>query len=111
MTLDITTWHWLALLASGACEIVGVSGFARLHRGQRASGVALLGVGFGCSLGLLSIAMRSIDMGIAYAVFTGIGTLGSTLMGMWLWGESRRPLRLAFVGLIVVAVVGLKLAS
>ncbi|MGQ7244720.1 DMT family transporter [Salinicola sp. V024] len=109
--MDATTLHWLALLASGGFEIVGVAGFDRINRGQRLPGLALLVIGFGSSLGLLSIAMRSIDMGVAYAIFTGIGTLGSTLMGMLLWGESRRPLRLAFVGMIVAAVVGLKLAS
>ncbi|WP_110650871.1 DMT family transporter [Salinicola peritrichatus] len=59
----------------------------------------------------VSISMRSIDMGVAYAIFTGIGTLGSTLLGMWRWGESRRPLRLAFVGMIIVAVAGLKLSA
>ncbi|WP_298840430.1 multidrug efflux SMR transporter [uncultured Salinicola sp.] len=109
--MEPTTLHWIALLVSGAFEIVGVAGFDRLNRGQRLHGMLLLVVGFGSSLGLLSIAMRSIDMGVAYAIFTGIGTLGSTLMGMLLWGESRRPLRLAFVGMIVSAVVGLKLVS
>ncbi|WP_110650890.1 DMT family transporter [Salinicola peritrichatus] len=109
--MDITTLHWLALLASGCFEIVGVAGFERLHRGQRLHGLLLLIAGFGISLGFLSIAMRSIDMGVAYAIFTGIGTLGSTLMGMLLWGESRRPLRLAFVGMIIVAVVGLKVSG
>lgn len=109
--MDITTLHWLALLASGACEIVGVSGFHRLSLGRRTSGLLLLATGFGSSLTLLSIAMRSIDMGIAYAVFTGIGTLGSTVMGMLFWHESRRPLRLAFVAMIVAAVVGLKVVS
>lgn len=109
--MDSTTLHWLALLASGCFEIVGVAGFDRINRGRLGSGLLLLAGGFGCSLSLLSIAMRSIDMGVAYAVFTGIGTLGSTLMGMLLWGESRRPLRLTFVGLIVAAVVGLKLVS
>jgi len=109
--MEPTTLHWLALLASGVCEIVGVAGFDRLNRGLRLQGLLLLVVGFGCSLSLLSVAMRSIDMGVAYAIFTGIGTLGSTLMGMLLWGESRRPLRLAFVGMIVAAVVGLKLSS
>lgn len=109
--MDTATLHWIVLIISGAFEIVGVTGFERLHRGQRTRGLALLVVGFGGSLGLLSIAMRTIDMGVAYAVFTGIGTLGSTLMGMLFWGESRRPLRLAFVAMIVAAVIGLKLAS
>ncbi|OLO05707.1 MULTISPECIES: multidrug efflux SMR transporter [Salinicola] len=109
--MEPTTFHWMALLASGCFEIVGVTGFDRLNRGRRRSGLLLLAGGFGCSLGLLSIAMRSIDMGVAYAIFTGIGTLGSTLMGMLFWHESRRPLRLAFVATIVAAVVGLKLVS
>ncbi|WP_106477681.1 DMT family transporter [Phytohalomonas tamaricis] len=102
---------WLALIVSGLFEIVGVAGFERFSRGRPGAGLLLLTLGFGTSLTLLSFAMRSIDLGVAYAVFTAIGTLGSTTLGMLLWGESRRPARLFFVALIVVAVIGLRLVS
>lgn len=102
---------WLALIVSGLFEIVGVAGFERYNRGQRARGLLLLTLGFGTSLTLLAFAMRTIDLGVAYAVFTAIGTLGSTLLGMLLWGESRRPARLFFVAVIVAAVIGLRVVS
>lgn len=100
---------WLILMCSGLFEIAGVVGFARISHGQRASGMALAVVAFSCGLALLHVAMQSISMAVAYAVFTGIGAVGSTLIGIVFWGDSVRPQRLAWLGGVVVAVVGLKL--
>jgi quaternary ammonium compound-resistance protein SugE len=63
------------------------------------------------SMVLLERAQRSIPIGTAYAVWVGIGALGAALLGIVLLGESRDPARLAFLGLLVVAIVGLKLTS
>ncbi|WP_245846299.1 DMT family transporter [Chromohalobacter canadensis] len=63
-----------------------------------------------CSAPRLRSARQSPN-GIAYAVFTGIGTVCGTLLGMLYWGESRHPLRIAFTALIVLGVVGLKLLA
>ncbi|ABE57472.1 MULTISPECIES: DMT family transporter [Chromohalobacter] len=105
------TWHWLALLGAGIFEVLGVVGFARVSRGRALAGGLLMTLGFGTALGFLALAMRGIDLGIAYAVFTGIGTVCGTLLGMLYWGESRHPLRIAFTALIVLGVVGLKLLA
>mgnify|MGYP001340799436 CR=1 FL=1 len=60
---------------------------------------------------LLSIAMRSLPLGTAYAVWTGIGAVGTALMGMLLFGESREVARLVCIGLIVAGIVGLKVVT
>ena len=63
------------------------------------------------SLYLMTLAMRTIPVGTAYAVWTGIGAVGVAMLGIALLGESASPARLACIGLIVAGVVGLKLAS
>ena len=61
------------------------------------------------SLGLLGLALRALPLGTAYAVWTGIGTIGTAVLGIALFEEA--ALRLLCVGLIVVGIVGLKLVS
>jgi quaternary ammonium compound-resistance protein SugE len=60
---------------------------------------------------LLLMAQRTIPMGTAYAVWTGIGAAGTFLLGIWFLGEAATVARFFFVGLIVVGIVGLKLSS
>ena len=61
------------------------------------------------SVALLGLALRTLPLGTAYAVWTGIGTLGTVIVGMVLFGESSAVLRLACIGLIAAGIVGLKL--
>ena len=63
------------------------------------------------SLGLLGLALRALPLGTAYAVWTGIGTIGTAVLGIALFGEAATALRLLCIGLIVVGIVGLKLVS
>jgi quaternary ammonium compound-resistance protein SugE len=63
------------------------------------------------SVYLLAVAMRSLPLGTAYAVWTGIGAVGSFVLGILLLGESADPKRLVCAGLIVAGIVGLKLTS
>ncbi|MBM3572713.1 MAG: quaternary ammonium compound efflux SMR transporter SugE [Alphaproteobacteria bacterium] len=60
---------------------------------------------------LLAHAMRTLPVGTAYAVWTGIGAVCTAVLGMILFGESRAPLRLACIGLIVAGIIGLKLTD
>jgi quaternary ammonium compound-resistance protein SugE len=60
---------------------------------------------------LLSWAMRGLPVGTAYAVWTGLGAVGITIFGIVLFGDSAAPARLAFIGLIVAGVAGLKLTG
>lgn len=101
---------WLWLLAAGVCEIIGVVGFARISHGQRISGAIIATCAFSSGLACLHVAMQTLPMAVAYGVFTGIGALGSTLIGIIFWGDPARPARLAWIAGLVVAVIGLKLS-
>lgn len=63
------------------------------------------------SVGLLGLAMRTLPVGTAYAVWTGIGSLGTVILGMVLFGEPATVVRLLCVGLILAGIVGLKLTA
>ncbi len=65
----------------------------------------------GGALGLLGLALKSLPLGTAYAIWTGIGTIGTAILGIILFGEPATALRLACIGLIVAGIVGLKLVS
>ena len=68
-------------------------------------------VSMAISLGLLGIALKTLPLGTAYAVWTGIGTLGTVVLGILLFGESAEVLRLACIGLILAGILGLKLIT
>ena len=63
------------------------------------------------SLGLLGLALKNLPLGTAYAIWVGIGTIGTVAAGIWLLGEDANPLRLACVGLIALGIAGLKLTA
>ena len=63
------------------------------------------------SLGLLGVAMKSLPVGTAYAVWVGVGAVGTAILGIALLGEPANAGRLVSLGLIVAGIVGLKLAS
>ena len=102
---------WVYLLIAGLFEIgwaIGLKyteGFTRLWPtiGTLASMVI--------SLGLLGVALRALPLGTAYAIWTGIGAVGTALVGIALFGESANPARLACIGLIAAGIIGLKLAT
>ena len=62
------------------------------------------------SLGLLGLALKTLPVGTGYAVWTGIGTVGTAILGIVLLGEAATPLRLGCIALIVSGIIGLKLA-
>lgn len=102
---------WVILFVAGLFEIgwaVGLKytdGFTRLWP-TVGTAVALL-----ASMSLLGLALRTLPLGTAYAVWTGIGSVGTAILGIMLFREPATVLRLACIGLIVVGIVGLKLAS
>ncbi|MCL4845459.1 MAG: quaternary ammonium compound efflux SMR transporter SugE [Acidobacteria bacterium] len=63
------------------------------------------------SMGLLAVAVRSLPIGTAYAVWTGLGAAGTAVLGMWLFGEPATAGRVLSLSLVVAGVVGLKLAG
>jgi quaternary ammonium compound-resistance protein SugE len=102
---------WIVLVVAGLFETawaVGLKytdGFSRLWPSVWT--VATMAI----SLILLGIALRSLPLGTAYAVWTGIGALGTVLFGIAMLGESADPGRLVCIGLILAGIVGLKLVS
>jgi paired small multidrug resistance pump len=100
---------WLCLLLAGCCEVIGVMGINRWHRSRNMASLLVMSGGFVMSFALLTIAMRSISMGTAYAIWTAIGTVGGAVVGMIFYGESRNWQRMLFIGMVVCSAVGLKL--
>lgn len=71
----------------------------------------LTGIAMILSMGLLAQAVRTLPIGTAYAVWTGIGAAGTALAGIVLFGEPRNMLRFLYIGLIITGVLGLKLSA
>ncbi|WP_138495777.1 DMT family transporter [Paenibacillus pinistramenti] len=103
---------WISLVLAGCCEVLGVIGMNRIARSRRnLVSYLLLLVSFAGSFSLLTYAMGSLPMGTAYAVWTGIGTVGSALVGMFLFGESKTWTRMLCIAVILASAVGLKLIT
>jgi quaternary ammonium compound-resistance protein SugE len=103
---------WLCLVLAGVCEIgwpIGLK-FGWTPAGARPLWIAFAVVCMAISGALLLLAQRVIPMGTAYAVWTGIGAVGTFAMGIALFGDAASMLRVASAGLIIVGVVGLKFA-
>jgi quaternary ammonium compound-resistance protein SugE len=103
--------HWFILVLAGLFEVgwaIGLKyteGFTRLW--PTVGTVAAMII----SLGLLGVAMKSLPVGTSYAVWVGVGAVGTALLGIVLLGESANAGRLVSLGLIVAGIVGLKLAT
>ena len=102
---------WVVLFIAGLLEVgwaVGLKytdGFTRLWPSV-ATGVALI-----ASMALLGVALRTLPLGTGYAVWTGIGTVGTAVLGIVLFREPATAMRLVCIGLIVAGIIGLKLAT
>jgi len=102
---------WVYLFIAGLFECGWAIGLKYSDRFTKLVPSLLTIVAMGLSLLFLSIAMKSIPVGTAYAVWTGIGAVGVAILGMILFGESRAILRIVCLLLIVSGILGLKLIS
>jgi len=102
---------WLALLAAGLLEVAWALGLKYSDGLTRFWPTAATLVAIALSFGLMAIALRSLPFGTAYAVWTGIGAVGSIVVGMYLYSEPTDPVRVICLTLIVAGMVGLKLNS
>jgi quaternary ammonium compound-resistance protein SugE len=102
---------WVYLLFAGLFEVgwaVGLkftAGFTRLVPSLWTIASMII------SLGLLGLALKTLPLGTAYAIWTGVGTIGTVIVGILLFRESADVLRLACIALIVAGIAGLKLVS
>lgn len=102
---------WMMLIAAGLLEVIGVIGIKRVAKNNNWTNNIILIGGFVLSFNLLVGAMGTIPLATAYAVWTGIGTVGAAIVGMIFFMESKSWLRIGCILGIIFAVVGLKLVS
>jgi quaternary ammonium compound-resistance protein SugE len=102
---------WIVLTVAGLFEIGWAVGLKYSEGFSKPLPSVLTVVAMAFSLWLLAVAMKSIPVGTAYAVWTGIGAVGVAILGMLLFGESREFLRVACLFLIIAGIIGLRLVS
>jgi quaternary ammonium compound-resistance protein SugE len=102
---------WLLLLVAGLLEVGWAIGLKYTEGFSKLWPSVFTVFCMAASVGCLGVAVRSVPIGTGYAVWVGIGALGTAILGMALFGESRAPLRLICLGLILAGVIGLKLVS
>ena len=102
---------WAILVVAGLLEVGWAVGLKYTEGFTRPLPTASVLACMAASVWLLAIALRTIPVGTGYAVWTGIGAVGTAILGMFLFNESRDALRLACIALIVAGIVGLKLVS
>ena len=102
---------WTLLFIAGLFEVAWAVGLKTTDGFTRPLPTALTVGAMIASVALLGLAMKELPVGTAYAVWTGIGTIGTVILGIVLLGDSAAPLRLACLGLIVLGILGLKLTA
>jgi len=102
---------WLYLSAAGLFEVGWAVGLKYTAGFTRIAPTAWTVASMILSVWLLGLALKSLPLGTAYAIWTGIGTIGTVILGILWLGESANALRLACIALIVTGIIGLKLVS
>src|SRR5690606_21765575 len=102
---------WLILLLAGFLEICWAAGLKYSNGLTNLRWTAFAAVTLIGSMVLLAQAVRTLPLGTAYAVWTGIGAAGTAILGIVLFGEPRTILRLVCIGLILLGILGLRLAA
>ena len=102
---------WFLLVIAGLLEVCWAIGLKYTEGFTRLVPSVLTIVALVASMGLLGVAARNLPIGTAYGVWVGIGALGAAIGGIFLFGESANPARVAFLGLLLVAIIGLKVTS
>ena len=111
MTPLSTGTAWAVLLVAGICEVAWAIGLKYTEGFSRLWPSAWTLTAMALSVILLGWSLKTLPVGTAYAVWTGIGAVGTALLGILLFGESREAARLVCIGLIVAGILGLKLFS
>lgn len=102
---------WALLLIAGLLEVgwaIGLKYTDGFSRPLPTVGTILAMV---TSMGLLGLSLKVLPVGTAYAVWTGIGAVGTAVLGIMLFGEAANPMRLVCIGLILAGIIGLKLTT
>lgn len=102
---------WFYLLLAGVLEVGWAAGLKYTDGFTRPIPTLFTVISMIASLGMLGLSLKTLPLGTAYAIWTGIGTLGTAIFGIVLLGEAATAARLGCIGLIVTGLVGLKLVS
>ena len=101
---------WVILMLAGLLEVAWAVGLKFTDGFTRPLPSILTGVALVGSVWLLALSVRTLPLGTAYAVWTGIGAVGTVIFGIFKFGESASAFRLTCIGLIVIGLIGLKFA-
>lgn len=102
---------WIILFCAGLFEVGWAVGLKYTDGFTRPLPTALIVAAMAISLGLLGLAMKELPLGTAYAIWTGVGAVGTVIAGIILFGESMALIRLVSVALIVTGLIGLKVSA
>jgi quaternary ammonium compound-resistance protein SugE len=102
---------WVMLVVAGLFEVGWSIGLKYTEGFTRVVPTVLTLVALAASMGLLALAVRTLPIGTAYAVWVGIGALGAAVLGIILFHEPVTPARVFFLALLLVAIIGLKITS
>ncbi|VTP86875.1 quaternary ammonium compound efflux SMR transporter SugE [Yersinia enterocolitica] len=102
---------WIILVIAGLLEVIWAIGLKYSHGFTRLTPSIVTLVAMAASVFLLAYAMKTLPAGTAYAVWTGIGAVGTAILGIVLLGESASLARVFSLGLILAGIIGLKLTS
>ena len=102
---------WLILFFAGLFEVGWAIGLKYTDGFSKPLPTVLTVAAMAASLGLLGLAMRDLPLGTAYAIWTGVGAVGTVIAGVVLFGESVAPMRIASVLLIITGLIGLKISA
>lgn len=102
---------WIILFLAGLFEVGWAIGLKYTEGFTRPLPTALTVLAMLISLGLLGLAMKQLPLGTAYAIWTGIGAVGTVIAGVILFGESVALMRLGSVALIICGLIGLKMST
>ena len=102
---------WFILIIAGLFEIAWAIGLKYTEGFTRLWPTVGTVLAMAISVGLLGIAMKSLPVGTAYAVWVGVGAIGTAILGIVLFGESANAGRLVSLALILAGIIGLKLAT
>jgi quaternary ammonium compound-resistance protein SugE len=102
---------WILLFVAGLFEIVWAIGLKYTQGFTRLVPTVLTLASMAASVGLLGLALKTLPVGTAYAVWTGVGAVGTAILGIMLLGEPATLARMACIGLIVAGIIGLKFAA
>lgn len=103
--------RWLYLIIAGICEVWWAVGLKYSHGFTRLAPSVITVIGMIASFYFLSVALKTLPLGTAYAIWTGIGTVGTAILGIVLFKEPVDILRIVCIGFILTGIIGLKLVS